>query len=153
MMVRGKWLVAGLMMAVAMPLGGGLMYVQPIYTQTTATTGSYPALRFVVVRFGEHLGIGETLQEALDKVFEGDAGADTGEGTIPEGVEPSPVDPGEPETPVDAKEKVRDLLDEAEGLFTGADEALKAGDLGAYQTKMKAAEAKIAEAAKVLDGE
>ncbi len=136
-----------------LPLGGGLMYVQPIYTQTTATTGSYPALRFVVVRFGEHLGIGETLQEALDKVFEGDAGADTGEGTIPEGVEPSPVDPGEPETPVDAKEKVRDLLDEAEGLFTGADEALKAGDLGAYQTKMKAAEAKIAEAAKVLDGE
>ena len=29
------------------------MYVQPIYTQTTATTGAYPALRFIVVRFGE----------------------------------------------------------------------------------------------------
>jgi uncharacterized membrane protein (UPF0182 family) len=134
-----------------LPLGGGLMYVQPIYTQTTATTGSYPALRFVVVRFGEHLGIGETLQEALDKVFEGDAGAETGEGAVPEGVEPNPAEPGEPETPVDAKERVRGLLDEAEVLFTGADEALKAGDLGAYQTKMKAAEAKIAEAAKVLD--
>ncbi|HMQ67334.1 MAG TPA: UPF0182 family protein, partial [Arachnia sp.] len=116
-------------------------------------TGSYPALRFVVVRFGEHLGIGETLQEALDKVFEGDAGAETGEGPVSGGVDPSPVEPGEPETPGEAKERVRGLLDEVEDLFTAADEALKAGDLGAYQAKMRAAEAKITEAAKLLDQE
>ncbi|MFT3887005.1 MAG: UPF0182 family protein [Arachnia sp.] len=137
-----------------LPLGGGLMYVQPIYTQTTATTGSYPALRFVVVRFGEHLGIGETLQEALDKVFEGDAGAETGEGTVTEGVPNQggePTDPTEPETPVEAKVRARTLLSDAEELFKGADEALKAGDLGSYQTKMKQAEQKILEAAKALD--
>ena len=43
----------------------------------------------------------------------------------------------------------------AAGLISGAahaDEALKAGDLGAYQAKMRAAEAKITEAAKLLDG-
>lgn len=62
-----------------LPLGGGLLYVQPIYTVTSTTTGGYPALRFVVVRFGERVGIGDTLQAALDQVFEGDAGAETGE--------------------------------------------------------------------------
>ncbi len=62
-----------------LPLGGGLLYVQPIYTMTSTTSGGYPALRFVVVRFGENVGIGETLQAALDQVFQGDAGADTGE--------------------------------------------------------------------------
>ncbi|NLE97152.1 MAG: UPF0182 family protein, partial [Propionibacterium sp.] len=50
-----------------LPLGGGLIYVQPIYTMTSSTTGGYPALRFVVVRFGERVGIGDTLQAALDQ--------------------------------------------------------------------------------------
>lgn len=70
-----------------LPLGGGLLYVQPIYTQTSSTSGGYPALRFIVVRFGEKVGIGDTLQAALDQVFQGDAGAQTGErveGTSPE---------------------------------------------------------------------
>lgn len=62
-----------------LPLGGGLLYVQPIYTMTSSTTGGYPALRFVVVRFGERVGIGDTLQAALDQVFQGNAGAKTGE--------------------------------------------------------------------------
>ena len=62
-----------------LPLGGGLLYVQPIYTQTSSTSGGYPALRFIVVRFGEKVGIGDTLQAALDQVFQGDAGAQTGE--------------------------------------------------------------------------
>ena len=62
-----------------LPLGGGLLYVQPIYTKTSSTSGGYPALRFVVVRFGEKVGIGDTLQAALDQVFQGDAGAQTGE--------------------------------------------------------------------------
>ena len=134
-----------------LPVGGGLLYVQPIYTQTRATSAAYPALRFIVVRFGEHIGIAETLQAALDQVFQGDAGAETGEGETP-----GAVDPTDPTTPVDpgdatAQERARTLLDEAEALFKGADEALVAGDLGDYQAKMKAAEAKVLEAVKALD--
>lgn len=131
-----------------LPVGGGLLYVQPIYTQTTATTGSYPVLRFVVVRFGEHIGIGETLQEALDQVFQGDAGAETGENAT--SGEETPTTPGEP-VETDAKLRARGLLDEAEALFVGAEEALKSGDLATYQSRVNSAEEKVIEAAKALD--
>ncbi|RRD47448.1 UPF0182 family protein [Tessaracoccus sp. OH4464_COT-324] len=86
-----------------LPLGGGLLYVQPIYTVTKSTSGGYPALRFVVVRFGENVGIGDTLQAALDAVFKGDAGAKTGERPPAEqagGVQPVPA-PSEPADPAD----------------------------------------------------
>ena len=39
-----------------LPVGGGLLYVTPVYTQRQGSTGSYPALRFVVVRFGQSVG-------------------------------------------------------------------------------------------------
>ncbi|WP_150460799.1 UPF0182 family membrane protein [Nesterenkonia ebinurensis] len=64
---------------ITLPAGGGILNVQPIYVQ--ATTGSaYPALRMVLVGFGEDVGYGDTLQEALDMVFEGDAGVEAVEG-------------------------------------------------------------------------
>lgn len=139
-----------------LPVGGGLMYVQPIYTQTTASTGSYPALRFVVVRFGEELGIGETLQEALDQVFKGDAGADTGESmnpSDPDKQEGSVDDEGNTTVDPAAKARARALLNEAQALFVRADEALKKADLAAYQEAMASAEQKVVDAAKALDGQ
>lgn len=64
---------------ITMPAGGGILNVQPIYVQ--ATTGSaYPALRMVLVGFGEEVGYGDTLQEALDMVFAGDSGVEAVEG-------------------------------------------------------------------------
>ena len=134
------------------PVGGGLMYIQPIYTQTAATSGGYPALRFVVARFGEHVGIGDTLQAALDEVFQGDAGADTGEAPI-ENPAGTPTDPSvaTPPPAVEAKEQARVLLGESIVLFAEADEALKAGDLAGYQQKQKEAQAKTEEALKLLE--
>ena len=128
-----------------LPVGGGLLYVQPIYTQT-ATTGGYPALRFVVVRFGEEVGIGPTLQAALERVFEGDPGADTGEQPVPEEELPGvpPVD-----APVD--QQATDLLDDAMTLFQEADEALRAGDLAVYQAKTQAGTDKAEAALKLLN--
>ncbi len=133
-----------------LPVGGGLLYVQPIYTQTKATTGAYPALRFVVVRFGEQVGIGATLQSALDKVFDGDAGGSTGEQPVDE--EPIPgisEDPGS-ELPVD--QQATDLLTEAMALFVEADAALKEGDLSTYQSKTEAGTAKAEKALSILNG-
>ncbi|WP_040284104.1 UPF0182 family protein [Tessaracoccus massiliensis] len=153
-----------------LPLGGGLLYVQPIYTQAV-TSGSYPALRFIVVRFGEQIGIGDTLQAALDQVFQGDAGAETGEGgadgvppaTDPDGETPDPgaVEPTEPGTDptthpgsvpaLGGEARARQLLDEAQDLYESADVSLKEGNLGEYQAKVSSAEEKVAEAIKALD--
>lgn len=119
-----------------LPLGGGLLYVQPIYTQRVSSSqGGYPALRFVVVRFGEHVGIGDTLQEALNQVFGGDAGGDTGEDPTTGPGEPGPADP-----------TVTKLLAEADVAFKAAETALKNGDLATYQRQVQVARAKVAEA-------
>ena len=124
------------------PVGGGLMYVLPVFTQTQANSGGYPALRFVVVRFGNEVGIGETLQEALDQVFKGDAGANTGEGTSS-----SPTTPTTPTTPSGTQSaQARQLLTEAQAAFNAADAALKKGDLGTYQSQIAIAKAKVAQA-------
>ena len=58
-----------------LPIGGGLLYVQPVYIQSTGST-QFPLLQRVLVAFGNDVGFGETLDEALDDVFGGDAGAD-----------------------------------------------------------------------------
>ena len=81
-------------------MGSGLLYVMPIYTTREASsgTGTYPALRFVAARFGEHVGIGNTLQEALDQVFSGDAGAETGEDPTTRPTRPSRLSRRSPPT-------------------------------------------------------
>ncbi len=59
-----------------LPVGGGLLYVQPVYVQSTGST-SYPVLRYVLTAFGEQVGFAGTLGEALDQTFGGDAQATT----------------------------------------------------------------------------
>lgn len=92
-----------------LPIGGGLLYVQPVYIQSTGST-QFPLLQRVLVAFGNDLGFGETLDEALDDLFEGDAGADapdadaevlpdTGIGEEPDIGSPTPETSEEPAAP------------------------------------------------------
>ena len=60
-----------------LPVGGGLLYVQPVYVQSSTGT-QYPLLRKVLVAFGDTVGFADTLGQALDQVFGGDSGADVG---------------------------------------------------------------------------
>ncbi|KFF30903.1 UPF0182 family protein [Bifidobacterium bombi] len=61
-----------------LPLGGGLVYVQPVYVQSNSGT-SYPLLKKVLVAFGDQVGFADTLDEALNQVFGGDSGASAGD--------------------------------------------------------------------------
>ena len=136
-----------------LPLGGGLMYVQPIYTQQQGSGGGqYPILRYVVVKFGPAVGIGTTLQEALDAVFQGDAGASTGE-EQPNGDDSGDSsDTGKPSGQADQGEAQRQL-DAATEAFEAAQKALQAGDLAEYQRQTEAAEKAVAAAVRALNGE
>ena len=60
-----------------LPVGGGLLYVQPVYVRATANTASYPLLQKVLVSFGDQIGYDDTLQGALDQVFGGNSGTTT----------------------------------------------------------------------------
>lgn len=115
-----------------LPVGGGLLYVQPLYTIRQEGSGNYPALRFVLVSFGEEVGIGSTLTAALEDVL-GTTGLNTGEqggGSSTGGQQQGGGDGGEGQgLPVAALQ----LLQQADAKFREADQALKDGDLAAYQ--------------------
>jgi uncharacterized protein len=60
-----------------LPVGGGMLYVEPIYVAAKGET-SYPLSRAIVVAFGDKLAWSDTLNSALDQLFGGNSGATTG---------------------------------------------------------------------------
>ena len=61
-----------------LPVGGGLLYVQPVYVRATSNTAAYPLLQKVLVSFGDQIGYDDTLKGALDQVFGGNSGTVAG---------------------------------------------------------------------------
>lgn len=80
-----------------LPVGGGLLYVQPVYIQSTGET-SYPLLKKILVAFGDKIAFESTLDAALDSIFGGDSGASAGDNETPPdtGEEPGTEEPTEP---------------------------------------------------------
>ena len=64
-----------------LPVGGGLLYVQPVYVKATSNTAAYPLLQKVLVSFGDQIGYDDTLKGALDQVFGGNSGTAAGGST------------------------------------------------------------------------
>ncbi len=133
-----------------LPVGGGLLYVQPVYVQRGSGDASYPLMRLVLASFGGNTGFGATLQDALNMVFQGDAGADTGEtgGTGNTGEQPAPGEEPPPTSDTVARE-----LAVANRAFGEAEAALKEGDLKAYADAVARAEAAVARAARAQEQE
>ncbi len=124
-----------------LPVGGGLLYVQPVFVQSSGAT-KLPTLQKVLVGFGDEVAFEDTLQEALDVLFGGESGASTGDSdVVPDPVpgddatptpEPTPGD-GDggttaPGTPLDYQQ----ALDEAREAMLDRDEAMQSGDWAAY---------------------
>lgn len=118
-----------------LPVGGGLLYVQPVYVRSTGET-SYPTLQRVLVAFGDKIGFAPTLDEALDQLFGGDSGAAAGDSTN-NGQTPT-TSPGTP----DARTELKRALSEAKQALLDGQAALTKGDFagyGAQQTKLSEA--------------
>jgi len=115
-----------------LPVGGGLLYVQPVYVRATANTAAYPLLQKVLVSFGEKIGFDDTLRGALDEVF----GGDSGSRDIP-GSDTSTT-PGTGSGGNDLQQ----ALESAQRALADAQAALTRGDFAAYgkaQDRLKAA--------------
>jgi uncharacterized membrane protein (UPF0182 family) len=65
-----------------LPVGGGLLYVQPVYVRSSGET-AFPLLRKVLVSFGNQIAFEDTLNAALDKLFGGNSGAIAGDQGVP----------------------------------------------------------------------
>jgi uncharacterized membrane protein (UPF0182 family) len=122
-----------------LPVGGGLLYVEPLYAVREGGTGNYPVLQYVMVSFGKQVGIGTTLSLALDDVLgTPSAPIDGGGGTPTPPTKPG----GKPTLPV----KALKLLQQADQKFTAADKALRAGNPVAYARDIQQAKALVAQA-------
>ena len=130
-----------------LPVGGGLLYVQPVYVQSSEGT-KLPRLQKVLVAFGDKVAFEDTLTAALDTLFGGDSGATGGDDQV-EPTQPDPdtgeVTPTEPTTPTDAQ---AEALAAARQALTDRDAALKSGDL----TKFAEADKRLTDAVNTLLG-
>ena len=117
----------------SLPVGGGILYVQPVYVQSSGQT-SYPTLRKVLVSFGDQVGFADTLAEALDEVFGGNSGAVTGE---TEGVSPGDSPEGEKAPSQSNEQKLSTALSDANAAIKKGQEALAKGDFAAYGEAQK----------------
>ena len=130
-----------------LPVGGGLLYVQPVYVQAASGT-QFPLLQRVLVAFGDDIGFASTLDEALDQVFGGDDGTEAGDAG--NDIAPPPADGtgdtgdgGDTATPaptpgptdgatVDARTRLSQALDAANQAILDGQKALADGDFAAY---------------------
>jgi uncharacterized protein len=148
----------------ALPVGDGMLFVQPVYLQAETGT-TFPLLQRVIAAFGDEVAISETLDGALDAVFAGDSGVDTddsGGGTDPgtgeePGEEPTDEptdepsdDPGTGEEPegdeAQARADLADALARAQSAIADSQAALAAGDFAAYGTAQEALDQAVADA-------
>ncbi|MFJ6113054.1 UPF0182 family protein [Agrococcus sediminis] len=111
-----------------LPVGGGLLYVQPVYLQSTGAT-SYPVLRKILVAFGDDIAFEDTLDEALDSLFGGDSGAEAGDSDVdPTAPGEEPAEPGE-EPSTDLQAQLDAVLQEAGAALQERQAAYAENDL------------------------
>ena len=140
-----------------LPLGGGLVYVQPVYVKSSGST-SFPLLKKVLVAFGDQVGFANTLDEALDQVFGGNSVASAGDAENVEGGTSSGKTDGKTDssgqqgdtsqggstdsstgndTSGTASGDLKNALNDAAQAMKDSDAAMKKGDWSAYGEAQK----------------
>ena len=134
-----------------LPLGGGLVYVQPVYVKSSGST-SFPLLKKVLVAFGDQVGFADTLDEALDQVFGGDSGASAGDAeNVDAAVGVGGADKSEDGKQQDdssgakanadsggaSNEDLKNALSDAAQAMKDSDAAMKKGDWSSYGEAQK----------------
>ncbi len=117
-----------------LPVGGGILYVQPVYLKSTGET-SYPTLQRVLVAFGDKVGFAPTLDAALKQLFNGDSGAAAGD-SANNGQTPA-VPGAPPAVSAGAQADLKAALDAANAAIKAGQAALAAGDFAGYGDQQK----------------
>ncbi len=107
------------------PIGDSYLYVEPVYVRSQQGN-AIPQLKRVLVVNGGNVGLGDNLQQALSAAT--GAAAATGGNQLPAG------------------KTVQSLLAAALQHFKAADAALKAGNLGLYQSELQKAQQLVQQA-------
>ena len=129
-----------------LPLGGGLVYVQPVYVKSSGVT-SFPLLKKTLVAFGDQVGFADTLDEALDQVFGGNSGAAAGDAENVSGDQSGSDTNGGQSGTTDGKSdsgsssdrspELQQALNDAAQAMKDSQSAMKNGDWTAYGKAQK----------------
>jgi len=127
-----------------LPVAGGILYVQPVYVQSSGDA-RYPRLQRVLVSFGDKVGFAPTLEEALNQVFNGSSGAKidaqsgpSGAGTEGNGEKTSGSSSSSSEASgSNQSASLKQHLADASKAMQDSDAALKKGDWAAYGEAQK----------------
>ncbi|GAA1021838.1 UPF0182 protein [Acrocarpospora pleiomorpha] len=117
-----------------LPFGGGLLYVEPVYVQPKEeTSGRFPTLQKVLVLYGEKVGFGNNLEDALKQVFGGAT-------TTPSTNQPETTNPEQTENTTPQAATLAQTVDKAQKAYNDAQAALTANppDWAAYGTAQAA---------------
>jgi uncharacterized membrane protein (UPF0182 family) len=123
---------------IVIPLGQSLIYLQPVYLQSTAT--SFPAFQRIVVATTRNVAWGPTLGEAMGLLLRAEAGANGPTPSPTPSPSPGPsASPGTTPVPTPSSGPVEPLPADVPGLiayaklhFDLAQTALRAGDFARY---------------------
>jgi uncharacterized membrane protein (UPF0182 family) len=74
----------------SLPVGGGMLYVEPLYVESKAQN-SYPYLKYVVVNFGQYVGFDVNLQGALNQLLNAAKTGNPSQQKPPSGTNPPPT--------------------------------------------------------------
>ncbi len=108
-----------------LPVGGGLLYVEPVYVKARSGT-SYPLLQKILVGFGDKIAFEDTLPQALDVIFGGSTGTAPGQ-TVPPGTAPPGTAP-----PGQVNPDLQKALADAQTALDDARQALRDGNIAAW---------------------
>jgi uncharacterized membrane protein (UPF0182 family) len=122
------------------PVERSLLYIAPLYVESTSGATGLPKLQKVVVAFGERVAMEDTLPKALADLFPAESGAGPGgAGNGPPG--PTAGTPAPPSAgPSAVPPAVRTLIQQVAAKYDAAKQKLKSGDLAGYAASMKEVE-------------
>ncbi|MFM8871543.1 MAG: UPF0182 family protein, partial [Actinomycetota bacterium] len=152
---RGSRVVFGDLQLV--PVGNGLVYLRPLFVRPDDANAKQIFVRKFLASYDNKVVIGESLSDAVNKLFAGAGTSLSGEtsqsetdtGGATTGSSPSVTTPAQP-----SSQNPDELLRQAEVLFAEADAALGQNppDFATYQQKLAAARALVREAISLLGG-
>ena len=126
---------------VTLPLGGGLLYTEPVYvsSSTASSAGSYPLLKRVFAYWNGNVGYSPTLAGALAQVFGTSQSTPSG----PSGTAPSPGG---------ASSSSLKYIEQAQHYYALAQAALKQDNLASYGHYLSLMQAALARARQAAQG-
>lgn len=130
-----------------LPVGDAMLYVQPVYIRRQASEGTYPVLQFVAASFGEEVGFGQNLDEALRVALGLEAGS------VPDPDEEEAgggAGGGGGDAPATEGKTTQEYLEDASAAYSAAQTALEEGDLAEYQRRIDQMNAAVQDAQDAL---